>query len=86
MKKWKEIYQKPFQFLEYEEARNWVDQYLKLDVHRDINLFEVTIRVLGGLLSAYHLSGDKMFLAKAVSFTHISLFFPLFYFIKIILL
>lgn len=25
----------------------------------------MTIRVLGGLLSAYHLSGDRMFLAKA---------------------
>ncbi|XP_055322080.1 endoplasmic reticulum mannosyl-oligosaccharide 1,2-alpha-mannosidase isoform X2 [Sitodiplosis mosellana] len=50
---------------EYEDARNWVDLYLKLDVNRDINLFEVTIRVLGGLLGAYHLSGDKMFLTKA---------------------
>lgn len=52
--------------IEFEEARNWVELYLKLDVNRDINLFEVTIRVLGGLLSAYHLSGEKMFLAKAV--------------------
>lgn len=51
---------------EFEEARNWVELYLKLDVNRDINLFEVTIRVLGGLLSAYHLSGDKLFLTKAV--------------------
>lgn len=30
-----------------------------------MNLFEVTIRVMGGLLSAYHLSGDKMFVEKA---------------------
>lgn len=52
---------------EYEDARNWVDQHLKLDLNRDINLFEVTIRVLGGLLSAFHLTGDKMFLTKAVS-------------------
>lgn len=51
---------------EFEEARNWVEQYLRLDIDRDVNLFEVTIRVLGGLLSAYHLSGDKMFLTKAV--------------------
>ena len=50
---------------EFDESRNWVDQYLKLDVNRDVNLFEVTIRVLGGLLSAYHLSGDRMFLTKA---------------------
>lgn len=52
---------------DFDEARNWVDQYLKFDVNREVNLFEVTIRVLGGLLSAYHLSGDKMFLDKSVS-------------------
>lgn len=33
----------------------------------DVNLFESTIRILGGLLSAYHLSGDDLFLRKAVS-------------------
>lgn len=52
---------------EFDEARQWVEQHLKFDVNRDVNLFEVTIRVLGGLLSSYHLSGDKMFLDKAVS-------------------
>lgn len=52
---------------EFEESRNWVDQYLKFDINKDVNLFEVTIRILGGLLSAYHFTGDKMFLAKAVS-------------------
>ncbi|XP_058465383.1 endoplasmic reticulum mannosyl-oligosaccharide 1,2-alpha-mannosidase [Malaya genurostris] len=51
---------------EFDEARSWVDQYLRFDVNRDVNLFEVTIRVLGGLLSTYHLSGDKMFLDKAL--------------------
>uniref|UniRef100_A0A8D7ZWD0 alpha-1,2-Mannosidase n=1 Tax=Culex pipiens TaxID=7175 RepID=A0A8D7ZWD0_CULPI len=51
---------------EFDEARNWIDQYLRFDVNRDVNLFEVTIRVLGGLLSTYHLSGDKMFLDKAL--------------------
>lgn len=35
--------------------------------NRDVNLFEVTIRVLGGLLGIYHLTGDRMFLNKAVS-------------------
>ena len=31
-----------------------------------VNLFETTIRVLGGLLAAFHLSGgDQLFLAKA---------------------
>ncbi|XP_050511939.1 endoplasmic reticulum mannosyl-oligosaccharide 1,2-alpha-mannosidase isoform X2 [Diabrotica virgifera virgifera] len=50
---------------EYDEARNWVDKHLNFDVNRDVNLFEVTIRVLGGLLSIYHFSKDDMFLKKA---------------------
>ncbi|KAH8310972.1 hypothetical protein KR044_003693, partial [Drosophila immigrans] len=50
---------------EFNEARDWVKNSLKFHTSRDVNLFEVTIRVLGGLLSAYHLSGDHMFLAKA---------------------
>ncbi|KAH8342045.1 hypothetical protein KR059_010090 [Drosophila kikkawai] len=50
---------------EFKEARDWIDHSLRFDTKRDVNLFEVTIRVLGGLLSAYHLSGDTMFLAKA---------------------
>lgn len=51
---------------DFDEARDWIEQHLHFDINRDINLFEVTIRVLGGLLSAYHLSGDRMFLDKAV--------------------
>lgn len=58
-------------YAEFDEARNWVEQYLRLDVDHDVNLFEVTIRVLGGLLSAYHLTGDKMFLAKAVIYLYV---------------
>lgn len=30
-----------------------------------MSFFETTIRVLGGLLSAYHLSGDQMFVRRA---------------------
>lgn len=48
----------------------WVEKNLIFSSNRDVNLFEVTIRVLGGLLSAYHLSGDKIFLNKAVSFSY----------------
>lgn len=51
---------------EFSEARDWVANRLHFDVNRDVNLFEVTIRVLGSLLSSYHLSGDKIFLDKAV--------------------
>ena len=53
--------------VEFKEARDWVAYNLTFDVRRDVNLFECTIRILGGLLSAYHLSADKMFLKKAVS-------------------
>ena len=52
---------------EFKEARDWVQNGLNLDVNSDVNLFECTIRVLGGLLSAYHLSKDEIFLNKAVS-------------------
>lgn len=46
---------------------------LSFEVNKDANLFEVTIRVLGGLLSSYHLSNDEMFLTKAVSMNSCSL-------------
>jgi len=50
---------------EYTEARNWVEDHLRFTTEKDVNLFETTIRVLGGLLSTYHLSADKLFLEKA---------------------
>lgn len=51
---------------EYDEARRWIESSLKFDVNKDVNLFETTIRVLGGLLSIYHLSGEDIYLTKAV--------------------
>ena len=53
-------------FLEFKEAQDWVENSLVFTLNKNVNLFEVTIRVLGGLLSAYHLSGEKLFLNKAV--------------------
>ncbi|XP_012884791.1 PREDICTED: endoplasmic reticulum mannosyl-oligosaccharide 1,2-alpha-mannosidase [Dipodomys ordii] len=53
---------------EFEEARKWVSQKLNFKKNVDVNLFESTIRILGGLLSAYHLSGDSLFLRKAEDF------------------
>lgn len=50
---------------EFAEAREWVSRELHFDKDVDVNLFESTIRILGGLLSAYHLSGDPLFLLKA---------------------
>ena len=52
---------------EFQQARDWVASSLSFDKKVDVNLFETTIRVLGGLLSAYHLSKDEVFLRKAVS-------------------
>lgn len=56
-----------FSFIEFDEAREWVSTSFNLDRYKDVNLFETTIRVLGGFLSAYHLSEDSLFLDKAVS-------------------
>ncbi|CAD7667760.1 unnamed protein product [Nyctereutes procyonoides] len=53
---------------EFEEARKWVSKKLRFQKDVDVNLFESTIRILGGLLSAYHLSGDELFLRKAEDF------------------
>ncbi|CAL8248415.1 unnamed protein product [Merluccius merluccius] len=50
---------------EFAEAREWVNSELSFNKNVDVNLFETTIRILGGLLSTYHLSGDQMFLEKA---------------------
>lgn len=52
---------------EFDDARKWVDSSLTFDKGRmEVNVFEVTIRILGGLLSAYTLTGDATFLRKAV--------------------
>lgn len=50
---------------EFEEARRWVETELSFTKNIDVNLFESTIRILGGLLSTYHLTGDTLFLDKA---------------------
>ncbi|KAG2035675.1 glycoside hydrolase [Suillus americanus] len=51
---------------EYQRARAWVADKLSFERDANFNTFETTIRVLGGLLSAYHLSGkDPVFLEKA---------------------
>ncbi|XP_023687300.2 endoplasmic reticulum mannosyl-oligosaccharide 1,2-alpha-mannosidase isoform X1 [Paramormyrops kingsleyae] len=50
---------------EFEEAKKWVATKLNFSKNVDVNLFETTIRVLGGLLSTYHLTGDRLFFDKA---------------------
>ena len=54
---------------EFDEAHKWVEEEMVIGVDKDVNLFETTIRVLGGLLSTFHLTGDKLFYDRAVS-TH----------------
>lgn len=52
---------------EFERARDWVRDHLDHSkVTSQVSLFETTIRDLGGLLSAYDFSGDRVFLDKAI--------------------
>ncbi|XP_066569329.1 mannosidase, alpha, class 1B, member 1b isoform X1 [Amia ocellicauda] len=50
---------------EFKEAKQWVSTELSFTKNVDVNLFESTIRILGGLLSTYHLTQDSLFLDKA---------------------
>ena len=60
---------------ELSEARKWVSRDLAYGQDQDVNTFETTIRILGGLLSAHHLSTqlpeasspqDSIYLSQAV--------------------
>lgn len=50
---------------EFKEAKEWVRDKLDFSRCGNVNLFETTIRVLGGLLGAEALTGDTLFLEKA---------------------
>ena len=50
---------------EFAEARDWVANSLTFDRAGTVSVFETTIRELGGLLAAYDLSQDEVFLKKA---------------------
>lgn len=50
---------------EYAEARDLVLRELTFDKPMSISLFECNIRIMGGLLSAFALSGDGRYLSKA---------------------
>lgn len=50
---------------EYRLGRDWIEQHLNLNINTDLSAFETNIRFVGGLLSMYTLSDDKMFLRKA---------------------
>ncbi|XP_016353304.1 mannosyl-oligosaccharide 1,2-alpha-mannosidase IA-like [Sinocyclocheilus anshuiensis] len=51
---------------EFEAATEWVDRNLDFNMNAEISVFEVNIRFVGGLLSAYYLSGKEVFRRKAV--------------------
>ncbi|KNC49575.1 mannosyl-oligosaccharide 1,2-alpha-mannosidase [Thecamonas trahens ATCC 50062] len=51
---------------EFAKARGWVADVLTFDKRGFVSTFETNIRSLGGLLSAYDLSGDAVFLEKAI--------------------
>ncbi|EAQ85693.1 hypothetical protein CHGG_06946 [Chaetomium globosum CBS 148.51] len=57
------------------ESRKWLHRSLSYDQDQDVNTFETTIRMLGGLLSAHYLAGrlpdvasrrDSVYLTKAI--------------------
>ncbi|ONI27197.1 hypothetical protein PRUPE_1G073800 [Prunus persica] len=50
---------------QFQRAREWVAKSLNFNKNYEASVFETTIRVIGGLLSAYDLSDDKVFLEKA---------------------
>ncbi|KAF9011252.1 glycoside hydrolase family 47 protein [Cyathus striatus] len=52
---------------EYARARDWIQDKLSFERDDTFSTFETTIRILGGLLSSYHLSNeDALYLEKAV--------------------
>ncbi|XP_042611874.1 mannosyl-oligosaccharide 1,2-alpha-mannosidase IA-like [Cyprinus carpio] len=51
---------------EFEAATEWVESNLDFNMNAEISVFEVNIRFVGGLLSAYYLSGKEVFRRKAV--------------------
>ncbi len=50
---------------ESSEAKALIFERLRFNIDMDVQNFEVSIRILGGLLSAYELDGDKRFLELA---------------------
>lgn len=50
----------------YEVAREWVQSSLDFDTVTDfVSVYETTTRILGGLMSAYQLTGDDLFILKS---------------------
>jgi mannosyl-oligosaccharide alpha-1,2-mannosidase len=50
---------------EFGDALGWVKDHAGFDVDGEVSVFETSIRLVGGLLSAHHACGDAVLLAKA---------------------
>lgn len=50
---------------EFHDGVAWVKSNLDFDVDGEVSVFETSIRLVGGLLSAWHACGDPVLLAKA---------------------
>jgi mannosyl-oligosaccharide alpha-1,2-mannosidase len=49
----------------FQDGVDWVKGTLDFNVDGDVSVFETSIRLVGGLLSAHHACGDPVLLAKA---------------------
>lgn len=52
--------------LEFENAINWVISNMEFNKDLDVQVFETNIRLLGGLISAYQISGEEKILSLSV--------------------
>jgi len=59
------------------EAREFIADSLSFDVDVDVNLFECTIRVLGSMLSAFHLTRDELYKDRAVRIAGLCTFYAI---------
>lgn len=50
---------------EFQDGVDWIKANLDFDVDGEVSVFETIIRLLGGLLSAWHACGDPVLLARA---------------------
>lgn len=56
---------------EYEKGRQWVMNEFKFNSKSEVSVFETNIRFIGGLLSLYYLTGEKVYRDKAQEITDI---------------
>lgn len=50
---------------QFQDGVDWVKANADFDVDGEVSVFETSIRIVGGLLSAHHACGDKVLLEKA---------------------